>query len=127
MRKNDAHSIPENDPRRQPLIRFGSTANLAEQCREARGLHFFENLAARLIGTGMLIGLALAFPLNAMVRNFLIDVAPTDPATFAAVAVLLTAMALLASYVPARRALKVNPPRCCAVNDRPKGRRPFSS
>ena len=39
----------------------------------------------------------------------LVDVSPTDPATFAGVAVVLTATALIGCFVPVRRALRVNP------------------
>jgi len=47
--------------------------------------------------------------LNRFIESRLYGVTPTDPATFAAVSVLLVAVTLLASYIPARRATKVDP------------------
>jgi putative ABC transport system permease protein len=44
-----------------------------------------------------------------VLQTFLFEVKPTDTATFAAVSVLLAAVALLATYIPARRATKVDP------------------
>jgi putative ABC transport system permease protein len=44
-----------------------------------------------------------------MLSSFLYDVTPTDPATLALVSCVLTVIALLASYVPARRAAKIDP------------------
>jgi len=58
---------------------------------------------------GVAIGVAGAFGLTRLLSGFLFNVSATDPATFAAVALLLTATAVAASYVPARRATRVDP------------------
>jgi len=58
---------------------------------------------------GVTVGLAGAMALTRVISSFLHGVSPTDPVTFASAAVFLTAIALLASYLPARRASKVDP------------------
>jgi macrolide transport system ATP-binding/permease protein len=58
---------------------------------------------------GVIGGLAVAFAVTRYIGSFLFEVKPTDPLTFAAIAVLLTAITLLACYLPARRATKVDP------------------
>ena len=52
---------------------------------------------------------ALAFGVTRLISTFLFGVKPTDPLTYAAVALGLAAIALLAGYVPARRAPRVDP------------------
>lgn len=68
-------------------------------------------LGLTLAGTGLVIGIALALGLNRFMKEhlWLFHVKPTDPATFAAVGILLVCIALLACYIPARRATNVDP------------------
>lgn len=58
---------------------------------------------------GVALGLAGAFGLTKLIRSFLFGVSTTEPAIFVAVAFLLLAAAALASYIPARRATRVDP------------------
>jgi putative ABC transport system permease protein len=61
--------------------------------------------------TGVVLGVLAAFALTHTVSTFLFGVTPTDPITFVGVAAVLSAAALTACYVPARRAAKVDPLR----------------
>jgi putative ABC transport system permease protein len=63
----------------------------------------------RLVMLGLCIGVAGALVLTRWMSSVLFDVKPTDPLTFTAVAVVLAAVALLACYFPARRAMRVDP------------------
>jgi putative ABC transport system permease protein len=63
----------------------------------------------RLALVGLGIGVAGALALTHYLSSLLFGVKPNDPLTFAAVSLLLLAVALLAAYIPARRATKVDP------------------
>jgi len=65
--------------------------------------------SGRLLATGLVLGTVAAASLTRLVQSQLYGVSPTDPSTFAAVTALLAAAALLASYLPARKATKVDP------------------
>ena len=58
---------------------------------------------------GVALGLAGALALTRVMRNLLFNVSATDPATFASIALLLISVATIASYIPARRATKIDP------------------
>ncbi len=62
-----------------------------------------------LAGTGIVIGLAAAFALTRLMSSLLYRVSVTDPVTFIAGPALFAAVALVASYLPARRAMRVDP------------------
>jgi predicted permease len=62
-----------------------------------------------LIAAGLVLGVGGAIGLTRFLASELVDVSPTDPATFALVTVVVTVVAIVASLVPTRRALRVDP------------------
>ncbi len=71
------------------------------------GLVLWRGLRLTLFGLG--VGLALAFGVTRLLASLLFGVTPRDPLVFVAVPLVLAAVALLATYLPARRAMKVDP------------------
>ena len=65
--------------------------------------------ATLLIGTGLAIGIVAALALGRVVAGLVYGITPTDPATLVAVALFLAAVAILATYLPARSAARVDP------------------
>jgi putative ABC transport system permease protein len=63
---------------------------------------------------GVFVGLASAFALTRVIGNLLYGVTATDPATFVAIPILLLFIALLACYLPARRAARLDPIKALA-------------
>jgi putative ABC transport system permease protein len=66
-----------------------------------------QGLRLALVGVGL--GLGFAFALTRLMSTFLFGVSATDPQTFVLISIVLVAVALLASYIPARRATRVDP------------------
>jgi len=62
-----------------------------------------------LVLTGVVLGIVVSLGLTRLLRGLLLGVSATDPATFAAIALLLIVIAMLACYLPARRATRLDP------------------
>jgi len=86
---------------------LGIRAALGAQRRDLLRMVLGRGLKLTLIG--ITLGVVGAFGLTRLLSNLLFGVSATDPLTFAAVAALLVIVALLASYLPARRATKIDP------------------
>ena len=74
-----------------------------------RVLRLVVGQGARMAFLGVAIGVAASLALTRVLAGVLYGVTPTDPLTFATVSLLLAGVALLACYIPARRATKVDP------------------
>ena len=61
------------------------------------------------IATGLVIGIAAAVALSHLIAGLLYGITPTDPATLLTVTMFLTAIAVMAIYLPARRATRIDP------------------
>jgi ABC-type antimicrobial peptide transport system permease subunit len=86
---------------------IGIRIALGAQRRDVLRLVLGEGVKMALIGVA--VGVAAAFGLTRLMANMLFGVSATDPLTFGSVPILLTLVALAACYIPARRAMRVDP------------------
>jgi len=86
---------------------IGVRMAMGAQPRNVLGIVISQGL--RLVGIGVALGIAAAVALTRLMSSLLFGVSATDPLTFVAVALLLTFVALVACYIPARRAMHVDP------------------
>jgi len=84
---------------------------LALGAQQAALRRTFVRYGMTLAGAGVIVGVVAAFALTRLMRSLLFNVSPLDPWTYAAVPVVLIVAAVLASYLPARRASAVDPIR----------------
>jgi putative ABC transport system permease protein len=97
----------------QRMREIGIRIALGASARNVAGLVLRQGLL--LAVAGVLIGGAAAFVLTRWMESLIFGVSPTDPLTFSAVSMLLVAIALAASYVPARRAVRLDPMRSLRI------------
>lgn len=62
-----------------------------------------------LVGIGLVVGLGMSMALTRFMRNLLFQIGVVDPVTFISVSAVLVGVAMIACYIPARRATKVDP------------------
>jgi ABC-type antimicrobial peptide transport system permease subunit len=86
---------------------LGVRVALGAGAHDVLGLVLKQGVRLALVGVG--IGLVAALALTRVMKSMLFGVGTTDPATFVAVPLMLIAVAALASYLPARRATRVDP------------------
>jgi hypothetical protein len=124
---NVGRGMTAEQARRAALIRLGRPASLKEQHRHERGLPWVDAVLHDLrftfrlvswlvlkrglfqVATGLALGLGGALALSQVLRTALVQTSPTDPVTYVAITLILTAVSVAACLVPARRATRVDP------------------
>ena len=91
----------------QRLREIGIRIALGAQARNVTALFVKQGIRLGLIG--VMLGVGGALPLSGLLRKLLLGIQPTDPLTFAAVPLLLISVSVLACWLPARHAAKVDP------------------
>jgi predicted permease len=96
-----AHSVSQRTQEIGIRMAIGATA------RDIRKLVFIQGMLP--LGIGLLIGLAAALAVNRLLQSQLVQVSPSDPITLVAASVVLVVSAALGCFIPARRAMRVDP------------------
>jgi putative ABC transport system permease protein len=86
---------------------IGIRIALGAQISDVRKL--FLRHGARLTAAGIVLGIGLAVVVTRVMSGYLFGVGPVDPLTYATVSALLAGIAALATYLPARRAARIDP------------------
>lgn len=86
---------------------FGIRVALGAKPTQIIGMVVGQNL--RVVGYGLVLGVLCAVPATRLLRGLLFQVGPNDPATFIAIGVTLTLVAVVASYLPARSGTRIDP------------------
>src|SRR5438874_7908834 len=102
--------VRQNDFIAQPKMQmYFDYRQLKDPAANALVVRMTVKQGLRLVGIGMLVGLVAAFLLTRVMASLLYGISATDPITFLGISLVLLAVAILASYVPALRATKVDP------------------
>ena len=91
----------------QRTSEIGLRMALGAQPRQVVGLVLKQGML--LAGVGAIVGILVALPVARLAAGLLYGVSATDPLTYAGITLLLMSVALLACYLPARRATRIDP------------------